>query len=153
MKITRFQHDPLHSLFIFLWASQHDKDEQRTPDEFRKECAYKATELDELEIPWAVQNTIACAADKRSNGFIYFRTVLANCNIEVVEDAMTPDELLNANKMIRNCDEVTDVQINKEAGSLMVRFGKFGCFSKYQSILAVRLAFRKYQPAVVEIAA
>lgn len=122
-----------------------------TNDEFRKECFLRGQELDELEIPWSIQNTISCAADCRNNGFIYYRTVLANCGIEVVEDSMSAEELQKAKEVVSHCKEVKSVTVDDEIGSIHVRYDYGGKF--FKSFLAVRLAFKKYQPEALETVA
>ena len=66
--ITDEQYNELAGFFTALQGHYH----YNNKTDFRA----WAERLDKINIPWALQNSIACLADDRRNGFLYFRTIL-----------------------------------------------------------------------------
>ena len=61
--------------FKVMIANKYPKDEAVQRD-FRKSRKYIAERLDELKVPWAVQNLVAGAAERRENWSNYNKTVI-----------------------------------------------------------------------------
>lgn len=68
MQLTNEQYNELSGFFTALQGHYH----------YNNKTDFKAwaERLDKLGISWSLQNSIACAAEKRENGFLYFRSVL-----------------------------------------------------------------------------
>jgi len=76
--ITQKQFSELQGFMLHCWNVFHDN----APSEFD----YWSKKLDELKISWHVQNTAAYLMNKRENGFLYFRNLLASKNIIIVKN-------------------------------------------------------------------
>ena len=77
-KINEKQKEALFGLFLHCYGVYHHN--QKADFEFY------AKKLDELKVPFTVQNLIAQAAENRDNYYLYFSTVLKNNDIKVTHD-------------------------------------------------------------------
>lgn len=74
-QITSDQFDSLLGFKLHIWNHYHD--------ESRCDFGFWAKKLDELQIPWFVQNTVAILMETRANGFSSLKSLLAKEGIEV----------------------------------------------------------------------
>ena len=74
---TKRQYELLNALYsgMVVLHKYHIPEYEKT--DMRKKFAAYAKELDELEVPFAVQNSVAMAGEKSENWDRYNRTVLA----------------------------------------------------------------------------
>jgi len=75
MLITRKQFEVLQGFFAHCYAVYHDN--------VKPDWAFWAEQLDTINIPWSVQNTVAVTAEDRSSIDLYLRTHLIRRNITV----------------------------------------------------------------------
>jgi hypothetical protein len=73
--ISYEQQEELAGFFLHLWNIYHGESENR--------LGFWQARLDEIGISWSVQNSVSALARTRSNGFLYFRTILKSKNIIV----------------------------------------------------------------------
>lgn len=76
MKMTNEVYLELAGLYINqVVANKYELDEQEL-ENIRDNNAYYAERLDELEVPWAIQNSVAYAGSKRENWSRYMKDVI-----------------------------------------------------------------------------
>jgi len=72
--ITEKQFELLRDFMTYVWHTVHDGS--------KSHHEFWAKQLDELNIPFAVQNEAANLMEKRENGFFYFRGLLEKRDIK-----------------------------------------------------------------------
>lgn len=74
--ITKEVYDELAGLYVNqVVANRYELNEQERAS-VREQNAYFAERLDELEVPWTLQNAIAYAGTKRENWSRYLKDVI-----------------------------------------------------------------------------
>lgn len=76
MQITEEQKEELKGFFLYMFSYIHGEEQNH--------FSWWAQKLDNLKIPWIVQNLIAGAAEDKQNGYIYFSSLLKKLQIEVI---------------------------------------------------------------------
>ena len=75
MLINRHQLDNLLGFYTHCFCVYHDK--------VKSDFAFWANQLDDINVPWSVQNTVAVLAESKGNQRFYFRTLLKQKGITV----------------------------------------------------------------------
>lgn len=75
--ITNKQFEALKGFKLHIWTHYHEK-------ESCFDSSFWAEMLDDLKIPWFVQNTTAILMENRANGFSSLQNLLLKEGIEVV---------------------------------------------------------------------
>lgn len=86
-EITPDQFMLLQGFMLYVWNVNHG-------DETSEYYSFWADQLDKAGVCWYVQNTAAYVMDKRENGWKYFRNLLQDKNIYIVEPK--PQNLITA---------------------------------------------------------
>lgn len=74
-ELSQRQADTLSGFFVHLWCVNFEG--------VKADYGFYANRLDELEVPWWVQNKVSGLADVRENNFFYFRTILKKIGVIV----------------------------------------------------------------------
>lgn len=76
ISITQEQFRVIQDFMSHMWHHFHTEE--------KADLSFWAEKLDEMKIPWAVQNNAAYLMEDRENGFRYFRQVLKTKGINVI---------------------------------------------------------------------
>lgn len=81
--IDHKQYDLLDGFFYYNWHKNWNSEEGR---DYKRDNISWAERLDEAHIPWVIQNSVACLADERGNGWRSFEGLIDKLGIKKVSD-------------------------------------------------------------------